>query len=107
MPGYGTAFGRGFLLGAGAALLYAAARETVAPNRSKSPESMDQRRLIDWDWATNVAIRTAGRVPALHPAPRARSQREYEDLLRKIEEPISPYPGNRLGLSNTSVEVLD
>src|SRR5262249_33221803 len=34
MPGYGSAFSRGLILGAGAALLYAAARETIAPARS-------------------------------------------------------------------------
>ena len=44
MPGYGTAFGRGLILGAGAALLYAAARETIAPARSAAADDEDARR---------------------------------------------------------------
>jgi coenzyme F420 biosynthesis associated uncharacterized protein len=111
MPGYGTAFGRGLILGAGAALLYAAARETIAPARPSSANAdqqpEDRSRLIDWDWATKVAIRTAGRTPTLHPGARAQLQAEYEALLREIEQPIAHYTGNDLSLANTQVEVLD
>src|SRR6267378_5584386 len=72
MPGYGAAFGRGLILGVGAALLYAAARETIAPARRPTedvppdgkPQTDDDRsRLIDWNMASKVAIRTAGRTP--------------------------------------------
>jgi coenzyme F420 biosynthesis associated uncharacterized protein len=111
MPGYGSAFGRGLILGAGAALLYAAARETIAPARLQSVEDRekaeDRGRMIDWEWATNVAIRAAGRTPTLHPGARAQLQAEYEAMLRDIEQPIARYTGNDLSLANTTVEVLD
>jgi coenzyme F420 biosynthesis associated uncharacterized protein len=157
MPGYGSAFGRGLILGAGAALLYAVARETMAPTRQRSPadrlqaddgdnpptpdrqqlptdqqlhtngeqhriqrlhtrgdgrprrraQADERGRMIDWDWATNVAVRTAGRTPTLHPGARAQLQAQYEGLLREIEQPIAAYTGNDLSLNNTRVEVLD
>jgi coenzyme F420 biosynthesis associated uncharacterized protein len=113
MPGYGTAFGRGLILGAGAALLYAVARDNLAPARA--PRALDQgqpqpdesTRLIDWEWAARVAIRTAGRTPALHPGARAQLQQQYEQLLSEIEVPISSYTGNHLSLATIHVEVLD
>ncbi len=117
MPGFGTAFSRGLILGAGAALLYAAARETIAPARQRPDEDdnlpSDQRgladpdRLIDWDLATKVAIRASGRTPSLHPGARAQIQARYEAMLREIEGPIAAYIGNELSLANTAVEVLD
>src|SRR5919198_3118885 len=110
MAGYGTAFGRGLILGAGAALLYAAARETIAPARPQATDErqpQDRDRLIDWELATRVAIRTAGRTPSLHPGARAVLQAEYERMLREIEQPIAAYTGNELSLANTSVQVLD
>src|SRR5438045_3742345 len=113
MPGYGTAFSRGLILGAGAALLYAAARETMAPARPQpgsdkpSGAAADRDRLIDWDLATRVAVRTAGRAPTLHPGARAQLQSQYEGMLRDIEKPIAAYVGNELSLSNTAVEVMD
>src|SRR5918911_1666411 len=59
MPGYGAAFGRGLVLGVGAALLYAAARENAATDREpgqqqRVPHGQGGERLIDWDWATRV-----------------------------------------------------
>ncbi|MCA1645208.1 MAG: zinc-dependent metalloprotease [Chloroflexi bacterium] len=115
MPGYGAAFGRGLILGVGAALLYAAARETIAPARrpstdtavDTSPRPDDRARLIDWNLATKVAIRAAGRTPTLHPGARAKLQAQYEAMLRDIERPIAAYVGNNLSLANTHVEVLD
>jgi coenzyme F420 biosynthesis associated uncharacterized protein len=119
MPGYASAFGRGLILGAGAALLYAAARETIAPSRSVAgndrdralPDerqlARDESRLIDWEWATKVAIRAAGRAPALHPGAQARLQAQYEAVLGEIELPIAEYTGNDLSLLNTRVEVVD
>ena len=112
MPGHGAAFGRGLMLGVGAALLYAAAREN-ASNRDNAagqrvlPETDGQERLIDWEWATRVAIRTAGRTPTLHPGARAQLQAEYEQMLREIDEPIASYTGNHLSLANTAIEVMD
>ncbi|GAC1318724.1 MAG: zinc-dependent metalloprotease [Chloroflexota bacterium] len=117
MAGMGTAFGRGLILGAGAALLYAAARETIAPAHTPAvrtdSEALDERaahetsRLIDWDWASRMAIRASGRTPAIHPGARAQLQAQYEQLLRDIEGPIARYTGNDLSLQNTKVEVLD
>src|SRR5947209_2811442 len=114
MPCYGSAFGRGLILGAGAALLYAAARETIAPARPRPDQdaqpaldSGERSRLIDWELATNVAIRTAGRTPMLHPGARAQLQSSYEAMLRDIEAPIATYVGNALSMANTAVEVLD
>ncbi|MBV9131121.1 MAG: zinc-dependent metalloprotease, partial [Chloroflexi bacterium] len=111
MPGYGSAFSRGLILGAGAALLYAAARETIAPARARPGDDEQSRlgpgRLIDWEMAINVAIRTAGRTPMLHPGARAQMQANYEAMLRDIEAPIAAYVGNDLSLVNTAVEVLD
>jgi coenzyme F420 biosynthesis associated uncharacterized protein len=116
MPGYGTAFSRGLILGAGAALLYAAARETIAPARSRPADvepalpdraAADPNRLLDWDLATRVAVRASGRTPALHPGARAQMQARYEAMLREIEGPIAAYVGNDLSLANTAVEVMD
>ena len=120
MAGYGSAFGRGLLLGAGAALLYAAARETMAPARpaaaphddadadaQAAAEGARRSQLIDWEWAQRTAVRTAGRVPALHPGAQAQLQAQYEALLRDIEAPIARYTGNNLSLGNTRIEVLD
>src|SRR5438045_3351223 len=116
MAGYGAAFGRGLILGVGAALLYAAARETIAPARrpaadtkpdENKAQSDDRSRLIDWNLATQVAIRAAGRTPTLHPGARSQLQAQYEAMLRDIERPISNYVGNDLTMANTRVEVLD
>ncbi|MBV9322189.1 MAG: zinc-dependent metalloprotease [Chloroflexi bacterium] len=116
MPGYGTAFSRGLILGAGAALLYAAARESMAPPRPRAGEDerapaeralANPNRLIDWDLATRVAVRTAGRTPSLHPGARAQIEADYAAMLREIEGPIAAYVGNDLSLANTVVEVLD
>src|SRR5919206_4150217 len=105
MPGYGTAFGRGLMLGVGAALLYAAARENAASRAL--PERDGHEHLIDWDWATRVAVRTAGRTPTLHPGARAQLRAEYLRMLEEIEQPIASYTGSQLSLAGTSVEVLD
>jgi coenzyme F420 biosynthesis associated uncharacterized protein len=114
MPGYGSAFSRGLILGAGAALLYAAARETIAPARSRATDDERPRldsgarsRMIDWDLATNVAARTAGRTPTLHSGVLSQMQANYEAMLREIEGPIAAYVGNDLSLANTHVQVLD
>jgi coenzyme F420 biosynthesis associated uncharacterized protein len=63
--------------------------------------------MIDWEWATKVAIRAAGRTPTLHPGARAQLQAQYEAMLRDIEQPIAAYTGNNLSLANTMIEVLD
>ena len=112
MGGYGAAFGRGMIIGMGAALLYAAVRENTAGARvDASPRLGDDRhspsRLIDWSMAERVALRTAGQEPTLHPSARAQLQREYEQMLAEIEGPLQAYTGSRLTLTTTPVQVMD
>ncbi len=113
MPRYGTAFGRGLAIGAGAAFVYTAARETGpllrSLRRTLPGQSSDSSpsRLIDWEWAARLAIRAAGPSPTLHPTARERLQEEYGTLLREIERPIADYTGNQLSLANTEVSVMD
>lgn len=110
MAGYGTAFGRGMMIGFGAALLYAAARETGVVARKdlpgESPED-DSSRMVDWRIAERVAVRTAGDAPALHPAAAEQLRQQYRALLEEIEGPINRYTGNNLLLRDTRVEVQD
>src|SRR5579884_4125546 len=105
MAGYGSAFGRGLILGAGAALLYAATRDSAAPARplggAEHPGAEDRGRLIDWEWATRMAIKAAGRTPTLHPGAQAHLQAQYTTMLREIEQPIAAYTHNELSLGNT------
>jgi len=110
----GNAFGRGLILGAGAALLYMAARDSLAPARPPSTlknldadAAAEPSHLIDWELSTRIAIRTAGRSLALHPSATAQLQQQYETLLREIEGPIAQYTGNELSMANTKVEVHD
>lgn len=110
MAGYGAAFSRGMMIGAGAALVYAAAKETASFARGERPRlnpDTPRRHLIDWQWAESVAVRTAGQAPTLHPSAAAQLKREYQALLREIEQPIAAYTGNSLSLANTDVQVLD
>ncbi len=113
MAGFGTAFGRGLAVGAGAALLYAAARDYGPRVRSlRGPQpALDADEtgweLIDWGVATRLADRVAAGAPELHPSARAQLQTEYEQLLHDIEQPIARYVGNNLSLANTEVVVMD
>ncbi|MBI4491952.1 MAG: zinc-dependent metalloprotease [Chloroflexi bacterium] len=95
---YQTELRKGLLLGASAAVLWAVARRY-----GRGAE----RRMLDWDWATRVAVRTSGTVPALHPAARERLQEEYRAMLRRIEQPIADYTGTTLALSGTVIQVMD
>ncbi len=102
------------MVGAGAALLYAATRDASPLARSAwrdsgaAPSPAAPRwRLIDWAWAARVAERVAGQAPSVHPPARARLEAEYQQLLREIEQPIAAYTGSHLSLANTTVEVLD
>jgi coenzyme F420 biosynthesis associated uncharacterized protein len=113
MAGYGAAFGRGVIIGAGAAFLYAAARETASFARHARRESQsggeyaERTRLIDWAWAERVAIRASGQAPTLHPSAREQLRAQYSALLRDIEEPVARYTGKKLSLSGTAVEIMD
>ncbi len=91
------------MIGAGAVLVYALARESSSSNNPSS----ERQRLIDWEWATKVAIRSAGRAPTLHPSAQAPLQAQYQQLLGEIEAPIAAYTGTALSLANTTVVVMD
>lgn len=101
------------MLGAGAALLYAATREMRPLARSAwralaaEPDGSASASLVDWGWAERIAIQAAGRAPTLHPAARDHLQRQYAALLREIEAPLATYTGSGVALDSTSVEVLD
>lgn len=98
MRRYGNAVGRGLLVGAGLAVLYALARHY---GRDKP------QRLLDWTLVTNVAIRSSGTAPEFHPTLRAQLQREYEALVRDVEEPIARYVGTTLPPEAVEVHVMD
>ena len=100
MPNYRASFGTGFLIGAGAATLYAVARY-----RSRRDGTQDQ--LIDWDRAAKIAIQACGSGAELPADDKARLQDEYEEMVRGIEGPISQYTGTVLPLGNTAIQVMD
>jgi coenzyme F420 biosynthesis associated uncharacterized protein len=113
MSRYGSAFGRGLLIGAGAALAYAASRSVAAPARARqlpaageTPRRL-QSSLLDWSTAIRIAERIAGQTPIYHPVAKAQLQAEYEALIAEIEDPIAAYTGNRLPLGNTRIVVAD
>jgi coenzyme F420 biosynthesis associated uncharacterized protein len=89
---------KGLLFAGAAAVGWAVARR-YAPD--------DDSRLIDWDWATRIATRACGPDGALADEDRPRIQREYESMVREIEQPIADYTGTVLPLGETRVLVLD
>jgi coenzyme F420 biosynthesis associated uncharacterized protein len=99
MPSYRASFGKGFLIGAGAAAVWAVARYY---GRSRT-----ENRLIDWERATRFAIQACGAGAELPADHKARLQQEYEELVGGIEGPISQYTGTVLPLGNTAIQVMD
>src|SRR5438874_361709 len=99
MPSYRSSFGKGFLIGAGAATLWAVSRYYG--------RRQTESRLIDWDRATRVAIQACGAGAELPSDEKARLQEEYEQLVGGIEGPISQYTGTVLPLGNTTIQVMD
>jgi len=89
---------RGLVIGGAAVVGWAIARRYVHDNDC---------RLIDWEWATMVAARACGPDGTLQADSRLRLQREYEAMVREIEQPIADYTGTRLPLGQTKVLVLD
>ena len=100
MPSYRASFGRGFLIGAGAATAWAVARYYGRKNGA-------QRRLIDWDRATRIAIRACGDGAEMSADEKARVQADYDDMVAGLEGPISQYTGTVLPLGNTAIQVMD
>jgi coenzyme F420 biosynthesis associated uncharacterized protein len=100
MPSYRASFGRGFLIGVGAAAAFAVARYYTRRSEADT-------RLIDWERATSIAIRACGEGAVLSDNKKAQLQEEYEEMIRGIEGPISQYTGTELPLGNTSIQVMD
>src|SRR5919202_6198480 len=98
MPSYRASFGKGFVIGAGAAAIWAVAQYYGRGGETES-------RLIDWDRATQIAIQVCG-AAELPPDERARLQSDYEEMMAGIEGPISQYTGTVLPLGNTEVQVM-
>lgn len=98
MADYRASLGRGLLVGAGAAALWAIARYYGRTTEAK---------LIDWDWVTRVAERASGPDGALSVAEKAALQPAYELLVRDLEEPIAAYTATRLPLGETAIQVMD
>jgi coenzyme F420 biosynthesis associated uncharacterized protein len=99
-PMYRSSFARGFLIGAGAATMWAVAR--YYGRRAET-----ENRLIDWERAAQIAVRTCGDGAELAPAEKNRLQDEYEEMVRGIEGPISQYTQTVLPLGNTAIQVMD
>src|SRR5439155_13826142 len=99
MPRYRASFGTGFLIGAGAAAIWAAGRYY---GRRRA-----ENRLIDWERATKFAIRACGPGAELAADEKARLQQQYDELVGGIEGPISQYTGTVLPLGNTTIQVMD
>src|SRR5687767_1792040 len=96
MPSYRASFGRGFLIGAGAATVWAIARHY---GRRRA-----EHQLIDWDRATKIAIQTCGSGAEMPAEDKARIQAEYVEMVSGIEGPISQYTGTVLPLGNTTIQ---
>jgi coenzyme F420 biosynthesis associated uncharacterized protein len=98
MPHYGRSFGAGLVVGAAAGLVLGAAERYG--RRSG-------RKLIDWNFAIGVALRTCGTIPPLAVAERGALEDRYRSVLEQIEEPIARYTSTFLPLQGTEVRVLD
>jgi coenzyme F420 biosynthesis associated uncharacterized protein len=88
----------GLAAGAGASLLWVAARRW---GRDQALE------IFDWDRATAVALRAAAAAPAMSSEVRAAREAEYTEILGEITDPLSAYTGTKLKLASTEVRALD
>lgn len=100
-----AALGKGLLLGVAVGALWIAAQRSGAAERARDGEPAGD--LLDWEWATRVALRTCGQAPRLHPVARARLEQEYRAMLAELEEPIAAYTRTHLSLERTAVRVMD
>jgi coenzyme F420 biosynthesis associated uncharacterized protein len=91
-------FRAGMVLGAAAGALW-----VVAGRRWLESDY----ELIDWDRAQGIAVRTAGETPIVSPFTSRRLQVSYEDLLRRVEDPIASYLGSHLPLGEVPVTVMN
>ena len=107
MANYRASFGTGFLIGAGAAAVWAVTRYHNRRNGNGTELQQQQQRLIDWDRATQVAVQVCGTGAEMPADEKDRLQNEYQEMLDGIEGPISQYTGTVLPLGNTRVQVMD
>src|SRR5512133_1928304 len=92
-----TAFRVGMMLGAMAGAAWA-----VAGRRWLDTEY----ELMDWDRVQDVAIRTSGKTPLTTPWTSRRLQASYEDMVRRVEDPIADYTGSHLPEEKSHVTVM-
>lgn len=91
------AFRAGVLLGAAAGALW-----VVAGRRWLDSEY----ELLDWDRVQSVAIRTCGKAPLESPWAHRKLRASYEEMVRRLEGPISEYTETRLPGAKTPVLVM-
>ena len=92
------AFRAGMLLGATAGALW-----VVAGRRWLETE----HELMDWDRVQDIAVRTSGKT---HPTPLMDTrdlQASYEEMVKRVEDPIAEYTGSRLPEERSHVSVMD
>ncbi len=93
-----SAFRAGMLLGVVAGALW-----VVAGRRWLDSEY----ELLDWERVQSMATRTAGNAPVVSPWAARKVQSSYEEMVKRLEEPISQYTGTRLPASRPPVTVMD
>lgn len=90
-------FRAGMMLGAIAGALW-----VVAGRRWLDSE----HELLDWHRVQEVAIRTCGKTPLESPWTSRKLRSSYEEMVRRLEGPISDYTETRLPSAGTSVSVM-
>ncbi len=63
-------------------------------------------RLMDWDRVRDVALRTSGRAPATTPWTSHRVRATYEEMVRRVDDPIAAYTGSSLPEGRSTVTVM-
>src|SRR5512146_3189882 len=91
------AFRAGMLLGAMAGAVW-----VVAGRRWLDTE----QELMDWDRVQDIAIRTSGKAPVTTPWTSRKVQAGYEEMVRKVENPIAQYTGSHLPEERSNVTVM-
>ncbi len=62
--------------------------------------------LMNWDRVQEIAIRTSGKAPVISPWTTRKLHVAYEDMVRRVEDPIADYTGSRLPDTGTNVSVM-
>ena len=64
-------------------------------------------QILDWDHATRVALRTAGRENGASADGYTRAEADYVAMLGEIAAPLSAYTGTQLELGAGGIRVMD